>query len=502
MQSNFDQIFNLSDVFYFILKRWRNILLFGLIGAVLLGGITFFKSNVMTTSTDADEESVDLESAIEKLTDKEKEEINKDILEYDNEAIQFSSRLDYLKNRRRKLNEQIANSLYLSMANTEQFFYDFDINIGINSIGNMNETEIDEILYNFKVAYNNQFSTESFFKYVESQTNGMVPKDQVKDLIKIGLSSDANIHITVTAPEDVMPSLTEAIKLYIKTEAENVVFFPYSVVTNIINEVDSIDSNNEVQNQLVKINKEITALSIEIEQYKIKLQDRIKEVEPDFSEKFIEDKLEQETISLDQSENKLSKKSLFRNIFLGLFLGTFLNIIWHIYRLITSKNIFDVSSLSDNFGLTTINHIYILDEKNASKMDKWINTRYLKGKKCTSISLDDQVSYTKTMIELLMKNENLDLTKTESHKIGMVSELTDDQSIEFIKNVKDNDFYSVSELSLSLNSEAELKKMDEVNSIVLIIRTNYTKVNEVLYFIEMAKKMNKKILGVISIECL
>lgn len=485
MQSDFDQMVKLRDVFYYILKRWRSIILFGLIGGLLLGGFTFLKSKIMT-STISNELSANLESAIEKLTDDEKKEIEKSILANDAIAIQLNSKLESLEDRYIKLNEQLANSLYLSMSDTDQFFIEFDIKVELISKNNMDQEDINESLRQLIVAYNNQFISKNFYEYIEFQTNGLVPQDQVRDLVKTAINSSDNIHVTLTAPEDVLPSLTDAVKRYVDTLANDTILLPYSFTIEMYNEVSRVDSNKKIQEEIAEINEQILNLSLEIDDCKIKLQE-----------------IEKNSISSNQAKSEISKTSVIINILLGFLLGAFLIIIWYIYKFMTSKNIFDVNALNDNLGLMTINQIYVFGDKSALRIDKWINTRYLKKKEYISNSLTDQVSYTKTLVELLIKKNNPELTESEPYKIGLVGELTDDRSAELIDKLdKDNESLSVSKLSLFPSTEIELRSMNEVNSMILIVKIHDTEISKISHFIKLATEMHKEILGVVSIECL
>lgn len=503
MQSDFDQMFSLRDVFYYILKRWRSIILFGLIGSILIGGFTCIKSE-KKASTTVEVLSDDLDSAVKKLTNDEKKEIEKNILENDAQVIQFNYRLEYLRERYQKLNDQLANSLYLSMSDTEQFFFEFDVKIELNSKDDMDQAEIAESLRRLLVEYNNQFLSDAFFKYIEYQTNGLVPYDQVKDLVKTDINSSDNIHVTLTAPGNILPSLKNAVELYVENKVKDSILLPFSFDSKIMNEVSSIDSNEEITKQLAEINEQISALSSEIDQYEIKLQDRKEEAKPIYSEKFLENKLniETETIPSAQVNNGINKQSLAMYMIIGFLLGAFLIVIWYVFILLSSKNVFDVKDLSNDLGLMMINPIYVFGGKHTSKIDKWINTRYLKQKNHTSNSIEEQISYSKAMIEVLIKKTDSDVTKSNEHKVGLVGELTDDESVELIEKIKDSNLFSAFELPLSLNSETELEKLDEANSLVLIIRTHHTKIKQVLYYVELAKKMKKEILGVISIESL
>ncbi len=510
MQSSYDQMFNLRDVFYYILKRWRNVFLFGLIGAILLGSFSFFKM-IRTNSSATEKSSDNPKPTVGKLTDKEEKTVEEDILKYDSEAQRINSRLEFLTARYQKLNKQTANSLYLSMADTEQFFFEFDIKVLINLKEGMNEEDIDESLRILTVEYNNQFFSEAFFKYIEYQTNGLVPYDQVRDLMKTDISSSDNIHVVLTAPEDVLPSLKDAVILYIETRAEDTILFSNDFTTELFNEVSSVDSNEKIQDQLAEINEQIINLSLEIDECEIKLQERIEEAKPIFSEEFLGENLEEielkeikeESIPSHQVKNEISKTSLLINIFLDFLLGEFLIVIWYIYKIMSSKNIFDVNALSNNFGLMVINQIYVFEDKSVSKIDKWINTKYLKGKKYVSKSLTDQVSYTKILVEILMKRDNPELTESKPYKIGIVGELTDERSAALIDELeKDNEFLSVSKFSLFPSTEIELRKMSEVGSMILIIKTHDTEISKICHFIDLATEMHKEILGVVSIECL
>ena len=501
MKSDFNQMLNLHEVFYYILKRWRNIILFGLIGGILFGGFTFLR--MKKNSTTIEDLSNTPKYTIENLTDKENQKIEEDILQHDAKVLQIKSRLEFLNNRFRTLNEKIANSLYLSMSDTEQFFYEFDINMKLTIKDDIDQSEIDEILRELMVKYNSQFSSESFFKYIAFQTDFLVPQNQVRELVQSNIGTNNNIHIVLTAPEDILGSLTEAVKLYIKTEADDTILLSQNFETEIINDVESIGSNEAVQNQLAEINEQITALSSEIDQNETELEERINEAKLEFSEKYLENKLNQEKKieSPSQVKKGSSKKLLVLYILVGICLGAILVIIWYIYKLMSSKNIIDINEINNNLGLMVINQIYI-EDKSASKIDNWINAKYLKREKNVSNSLADQVSYTKTLIEVLIKKDNSELTDSKMYKVGMAGEITDYQSVELIDQFEDNDLFSVSKLSLSLNSETELRKMNDVSSIVLVIKTHYTEVNEILHFIELAKDMNKEILGAVSLECL
>ena len=274
MQSDFNQRFNLRDIFYYILKRWRGIILFGLIGGILLGGFTLFKSNIMKSDS-VDDVSENPKSPIETLTDDEKKEIEKNILSNDPQCMQINSKIESLKDRYLKLNDQVANSLYLSMADADQFLFEFDVKIELNSKDDENQADIDENLRELIVDYNNQFYTKNFFEYIEYQTNRLVPNAQVRDLVKTSIKSNDSIHVILTAPKEVLPSLKDAIKRYIETRADDTIVLSHGFVTKIMNEESKVDSNEDIKNELAEINEQISALSLKIDQYEIELQERL-----------------------------------------------------------------------------------------------------------------------------------------------------------------------------------------------------------------------------------
>lgn len=97
----------------------------------------------------------------------------------------------------------------------------------------------------------------------------------------------------------------------------------------------------------------------------------------------------------------------------------------------------------------------------------------------------------------------MEQTESKFLKVGIAGELTDEESVDLIDELaEDVKLFSVSKFSLFPDTEAELKKMSEVDSIILIIKTYHTELDQIIDFVELAQKMNKKILGVVSIECL
>ena len=74
MQTNINQTFSLRDIVFYVLKRWRSVIIFSLIGAMLLAGLTFVrsrntKSTIQTVPDYPLLEDIDLETEINNLSD-------------------------------------------------------------------------------------------------------------------------------------------------------------------------------------------------------------------------------------------------------------------------------------------------------------------------------------------------------------------------------------------------------------------------------------------------
>ena len=503
MRTNIDQTFELRDLFYYLLRRWRSILLFGLIGGILLGMLTFTRAKIQTSSVS--EKIPDTsEYKFSNLTDKEKEKINKLILEKDAQVMQTNSKIASLKDRYSKLNSQLANSLYLEMANDNQFFYEFDVVVEPTVKDGLNQMEMEERHRNLVVEFVKKLKSDSFYNFVKNRTNSLIPSEQVRDLTNIKLNSDDSIHVSLTAPEEILPHLTDAVFDYLDSTISDSILLPYAFSTKIINEAERVSSSEQVQKQLAETKSQMENLSLEIEECEIRLEDYIEEAKPIFVEKYInaEAAFEQNNETNTQSNGKLSSRILLRNIIIGFAFGIFLYILWRMFRLFTNGRLFDINSVAKKLDLMIISQILILDSKRTSKIDRWINQKYLKEKPFSLLEYEDQILYSKTLIERVLGKNTLKSNNTEKYNIGAVSELTDDSTMEFINRLEeDSDLFIISKLSLSLSSHEELKKIEKVNSIILVVRIDHTKIDQIVRFVELSHDMEIKVLGIVAIDC-
>lgn len=391
------------------------------------------------------------------------------------------------------------------MDGSEQPIYSFDIEIGLIARDDLAEAELKDRHRMIVTDYVSQFTSEHFFEYIDHQTNKLVPKEQVRDLVVASLNEDDTIHIEITAPERELNALIGAVIHYIDARIDDTISLPYRYSTNVINEKDKVVSDSKIAEQREFVSKQISELQNEIDDYEEQLEESILDATPEASEKYILLKKEMEQVEFEKEEvdNNVSIKKIIRNGIFGFILGAFTTVLLHLYKLVTTDKIINVHSLSTNFGILLIDQIFIDSGiENRSKIDQWLNKKYFSKKYDLDTDLSKQIDYAKSLIEKLSRKSILKTSDADKnvYKTGLLGDLSDDSTNKVIADINSDNQENLIPLDMKLATDNDLQLLASVDFAVLVIKLQETKLENIVRILEVAYEMKIDILGVVSIE--
>ena len=470
MNDNREREISIGELFLHAFKHWRAIIIAAIIGAILLGGYSYYKS---IKKHNAAIETQNKESQTQKeLTDAEKEYVDSVIAQYQ-EAL--NSQKDYANTYIGKMN---VNSVY-----------EKDINLYVKLLEDKKSEEKELILGDLMEAYRIFFESQEFRAGVADAVK-LISLDEVPYLVSAGYNNRIfSIKIKTNNKED-----ADIISNYIESKITE--------CTSRLNDKVALHSI-EIYSQ-----NEYSVYDAAIYEsqrgYRDSINAKIEAVKATFAGMkygqilLLEEKLGGKLTSVfnttyanlgvaipePTSGGAIPAKGINKKqVVIGAALGIIVAFGYVWCSVLFSKKI----KVSDDARLSSDYEIYgpVATQNNIGKFDKKIYG-------ISQNTVDEQMEYAAKRISMDSKNADI-------KEITVISSCIDGQAIQEYMSKMNIEGVKVEIIDGSLKNTEALKKFDAAGNIIFLEKYNRTIRNEYEYEVGLAKRNGKNVIGTIML---
>lgn len=470
MNDNREREISIGELFLHAFKHWRAMIIAAIIGAILLGGYSYYKS---VKKHNAAIETQNKESQMQKeLTSAEREYVDTVVEQYE---AAINAQKDYANTYLGKMN---ANAVY-----------EKDINLYVKLLEDKKTEEKEFILNDLMEAYRIFFESQEFRAGVTNVVKA-ISLDEVKHLVGAGYSNRIfSIKIKTNNKED-----ADKINDYIESKITE--------CTNRLNNTVAMHSIEIYNQNEYAIND--SAIYDAQRVYRDSLNAQIEAVKATFAGMkygqilLLEEKLGKKLTSAFNTTyanlgvaipepasgtaipaKRINKKQTVIGAVLGIIV-TF-GCVW--CSILFSKKI----KFSDDAILSSDYEIYgpVATKNNIRKIDKKIYG-------ISQDTVDAQAEYVAKRISMDAKNADI-------KEITVISSCIDGQTIQEYMAKMNIEGVKVEIIDSSLKNTEALKKFDTAGNIVFMEKYNTTIRNDYEYEVGIAKRIGKNVLGTIML---
>lgn len=472
---NPEQSIKLKDLIFVILRDWRRIILFALVGALLVGAYGFYKNSKLTSAKPASKEPV-------VLTEKEIEEVKTKLREFDNEYIECRESLEALRSDVRNRNNRLSRSFYLAIDWTAPARAAFDINLTTEKPPEAATESWAERQYLLSIEFLRHTKSDSLYQHIAQSIEEGPTADWVYELITSHRNDNNVIHLEFVAPDEALLSqLVEAAKHYFSYEIREKLSLTYLFYVEII-DCDVIGA----------IDPGLVNLRGELEEELAEKTRLLEEAEENLA-LIVEEALEEARLKKQATEDEANasilpkKQSIKKLVLVGAFLGILVSIFWSVIRASSTGVIRDAEHFSNQVGLLFIGTVAAKKEKRDIKMgqsiDDWLeNLFYSRTEKGT-------IGRVVAIVQGLMDDKHKTIAVLADEATDLASTLVEALASESMNGIVSN-----------IQEEEGVKALQRADAAIYIARERETKVRDAMRTLEIASGMGKTILGVIAEE--
>lgn len=510
-----DQIYEsyrLKDLIYFALKGWRKIFVLALLGAILLGSIAIIRNQNVEQIDVADTEKK--EEAIV-LAEDEIKAINNRVISEDILLIKYNKRIEFLRSRIDQITERLSNSIYLSLDDVVQGT--FNLAIQIKNVTNEEKIILEQRTLLLSQDYLRLIKGNSFFAQLEKENNSLIAGTNLRELIQIQLEADNNIRIQIVGPDmKTVCHLTEVAQKYIMQEIDQQLNYSYPHQISIEREKFNTFKDSSIVEKRLKMEAELEDSMNELEQlvsdYDLHLE-KVVEIE---AEELIEERMKESEENHEHNEsvqeNTSGRISIPLYVIGGLFVGIMVALLWNFYRGSTSDMLLHPNGFATKAGLLYINESFVpqiegkkKDIKIGSKLDNWLERQYISSKLKKATSMADSIDYANIIVNGLVeaKNKDSQLEKEITNIAVLGSKdptiLAAYSALAEVGKQEKNQFGYVL-IDSGFDTVAAIETLKSTDAVLALVQPRRTVIKELLRSLELARELNKPILGLMSVE--
>ncbi len=461
VQERVDREINLVELFWQFLLSWRQIICFGIIFAVLLGGLKYVRDVRIYQAS----QNVDIEQQEESLPEAEMQQV----LEARNLMARIEEYENYLDN-----STLMQINLYEKPVVELQYYIDSDYTFNYTQ-----DTQNDYTTALMALYYNYIISGEMNSK-VAKEVGLSVSEADVSELWSIS-QAENSMSIKFTCPQkEKMDDVAEIIKGQLdkkETEFQEVGAHKLKLMDeseNVIVDYGLIDRKNTISNNIATINTQLNTLKTGLTEQQLAL---------------VENKQAEEESELVAAKPKISKKYTV----LGAVLGIFLIAVWIACKMLFTAKLQSPEEIRALYNARLLGAVGIQPRKKPflSMIDNKILG--IKNRRKKKLTVQQQVKVIVANIALYCKQEEIDCiymsgSEFENMDSGIIDMLRRELSAQGIQ-VKEggNIFYDAESLKLST----------EMGHIVFVEQVGKSIYDEILNELNLAKEQKNNILGVV-----
>lgn len=526
MYQEIENNYNFRDLLYFIFKKWRTVLFWILLGAILFGLATVVFSKNEKTSIDLKER--DQEKNIEETTGLIDEAIGAEqvqaletfILNNNPEILQINSEISRLQKNNTLLSNTLLTDLFLSKEDNREFIFSLDFKINL-----LGETISDDLASErirlLTLEYINNLENDSFSSFIAKKTDQQIPQEQVSNLLEFLLEDDHIVKVKIIAPQsEMLEEFVQFFKAYLEKEMPSKLILPYPHTLEITNEKTTSQFNLQLEEKRKELESEIDSTYLTLKEKQEELAATTEKIFKEEKQDYVkregiiidEDLLQAEEIAKEEMAESLemgsvgfSYSSLARNIIIGAIVFGGLACLFIFFKVASIDTFTDSSILSKQLGLMYIGEI-VKSPVSSNKarlgesLDKFIYKQYIKKKNIGTKNSTVDSDYISTyLMNAYNVQEDKDIT---SKRLGVIAEITEEPDVvyeDLEEKITDSNF-SLTKVTLPINEEKALMSLNQAKSCILILRPRKSKLTDIIRAVELCHEFKIDIVGIVSLE--
>ena len=459
-QERTEREINLLDLFWEVLLGWRRIICFGILLAVLIGGMKYY----MDIRAYRASQNIDLEEAKSELKIEELEKI-----EY---AKLIKSRINEYERYQQK-------SALMQIDPYEKHMLELQYYVKSDYIINYTKDRERDYTSELTSIYCNYINSGEMAQKIIDEASLSITKEDFQELLSVSQSSNT-IYITISyADTNKLDAICEVLKNYLqqkepelqKIGSHNLKLIEES--QNVIVDSSLIEKKNSIYTNITSLNSQLDTLKAGMS-----------------SEQQTILELELEKMSGESEEEEVPNFSIIYLI-LGAIIGGFLVCLWIVCKMIFTAKLQTSEEIRVLYGVRLFGEVSISDRKKRflpAIDDKILALKNRKKKKMTK---DQQIKIVSANIALSCKQRDIDciyLTGSEYENVDKT--ILDKMKKELsLKNIKVKEGGSISYDAVSLQSGIE------IGHILFVEQTGMSIYDEIYKEINLVKEQHSDILG-------
>ncbi len=484
--ANSEQSIRIKDLIFVVLRAWRQVIVFVVIGVVLFAGLAFYRGRISTSSSD---QTV-------KLTDKIIEEVTQKAMQGDPEILERTDRKKSLASRSDYLSSRLANSVYLSIDEKAQPVVAFDVNMTPEQPSPDSEETYEQRQYFLGLEFLKIAKGEYLAEYLSSQSMRRVEALWIKELLTLQLDGKGVLHFEATAPElETTEKLAEAAEEFFTGIIREHIKVTYLFDISISNYRKTVEPNPAIGKERERMEEELGNVRLAIDQEQAAIELRIEEAVA----QALEDGISQAENEQGANAGGSLKRSMLKYGLAGAFIGLLIVAFIAVFRATSSTLIWSPEEFADQLKLLYIGTIAVasplVKKKFESGIDRWLESIFYKKR---GVDEKENVHYVISVIEGLAGKEGTDPDVELPFTVAVMGEAEDssmEMLVEAIKKLP---------LMLSVGVVADtaegIKMLRSADAVVQLVQARRTSMRKAIHDLELAAGMGVKIHGIVGVE--
>lgn len=490
---------DILDLLYAILTKWRVMIIWMLLGALLAGTFSYVKSSKAAKAVPADPE-VELEALRSKLSEG-------DALVVEETAEQYATYYKKLL----KLKDYAENSPFMQLDPTSVptmvSLYAIDdhadgqvltFNETTNETGTSKDSEVN--LLNSKAEsivgiYRSKVADDKIIKDAARRLGSDVKADYLADMISAEYRGEAVLAVNVFGTnKEMCQAITDAVNAHMDEITEEVKK-AYEFDITYTGTSYLYTKNDLVQTYQRNLNNDMYSLRANMDNISYRFTDDKKAYFEALASRNAETVVIGEASNTDavkenmtvsgNGKGHVSKKYLL----LGFVLGAFLVACWYGFKYVISGKLHTADDIRDAFHVLVIGEVNTTEKKNP--IDKLLD-------KIFKIDTGD----TENKMDVISSNIGISAKKASAKNVLIIGASSDDESVKFREGLKEKTASKNKEISFDiaesvLSNSHSVNKLSETDMVVFVERKDKSKFEHIMREMELCNEFGVEVIGAV-----
>ncbi len=449
---------NLAELFWQMIFKWRPIICFGILFAVLLCGMKY----TMDMRSYRASQNIDTEQLASELTEEERQQVT--------QANNLSARI-------REYEDYLESSTCMKIDPYHKPMVELQYYVDSEYTFNYTEESKNDFTSSLMTLYYNYIMSGEMSQNIINEAKLSINQADLSELW--GVSQIGNsISIKIICPEkDKMDMVATSIKTHLSSkEAEFQDIGPHKLKLlnesqNIVVDNNLIDRKNTISNNISTMSSQLKALKTNMNSQQLLL------------------------LQSEENESKDTEKAGFNLKFmiLGGFFGVFLVCFWVVCKMLFTARLQSSDEIRSLYNIRLLGEITVPSKKHhfLSVIDDKLMA--IKNRKKKRLSMEQQIKMIATNLSLSCRQQNIDCI----YLTGSEYENADTKILSLLKKELSAQNIQLKEGGNIFYDTESLKQSSEIGNILLVEQKGQSIYDEISNELSLAKEQNTRILGAI-----